>query len=93
MDSLLVVLAQASSGEGFNWNSFLGSPAVLFVLIPMLIGSVIATTAIVVTNLRGYHETKQLNELKSDMLQRGFTPDEIARVIESGAGPRSSSSK
>ena len=90
MDSLLAVLAQ-SSGESFNWNNLFDIPTVIFVF-GGVIGGVVAISAIVITSLRGYHETKQLNRLKSDMIDRGFAADEIARVVESGRGtpPKSS---
>ncbi len=80
MDSLL--LAQSSAG-GFRWELLFDVPVIIF-----LVGGVIAIFAIVAMNLRGYHENKQLNRLKEDMIDRGFAADEIARVVESGRTPK-----
>ena len=77
MDSSLDVLAQSSDG-GLSWNLLFGMPAIMFI-----IGGAIAISAIVATQVRGYHETKQLNRLKADMIARGFTADDIARVVGS----------
>ena len=78
MHSLLAVLAE-SSGGGFKWDLLFKMPVVIFV-----VGGAIAISAILATQLRGYYETKQLNRLKANMIERGFAADEIARVVESG---------
>ncbi len=75
MDSMWTLVAQ----EGIDWNQLLDMPGILFV-----VGGAIAIVAIVSTQLRGYVESKQLNRLKANMVERGFTADEIARVIDSG---------
>ncbi len=75
MNSVPTVLAQS----GFNWNMLFSTPTIIFV-----VGGAIAISAIVACNLRGHSESKQLNRLKADMIERGFSADEIARIIESG---------
>ncbi len=87
MDSLLSVLAQ-SSGGGFSWDLLFDHKVIIFV-----VGGAIAISAIVAAPLRGYFESKQLNRLKADMIERGFAADEIARVVESGRGTSPSSKK
>jgi hypothetical protein len=82
---LLAFLAQ-SSGEASNWDRLFEMPVVIFV-----VGGAIAISAIVATNLRGYHETKQLNRLKADRIDQGFAADEIARVVNSGPDASSKS--
>ncbi|MEM7233933.1 MAG: hypothetical protein AAF517_17275 [Planctomycetota bacterium] len=82
MDSLLPVLAQTST---IDWNKAFEMPNVIFV-VGGVVGGLIAILSIVITNLRGYHESKQANQIKADMIQRGFSSEEIARVIESSPG-------
>ena len=78
MHSLLAVPTQSSDGS-FRWDLLFDMPVILFV-----VGGAIAISAIVATQLRGYFESKQLNHLKANMIERGFAADEIARVVDTG---------
>lgn len=57
-------------------------PGVLIPAIPILCGSLIALTAIVSNHWRKHRQTELEITLKQDMLNRGFTAEEIERVVK-----------
>jgi hypothetical protein len=73
---------------GIDWNALLQQPDAF----GMLIG--LGTTAIVILGVtiaiqwRKAQQAKCNAELKARMIERGFTADEIERVINAGAGRR-----
>ena len=63
----------------FDWGELLEMPTLIF-----LVGGVIAVTAIVATQWRQAQKTSDNARLKEQMIQRGFSADEIERVINAG---------
>jgi hypothetical protein len=64
----------------FDWGELLEMPTLIF-----LVGGVIAITAIVADQWRRAQKTSDEARLKEQMIQRGFSADEIERVIKTGA--------
>lgn len=63
-----------------NWNALITPPTVF-----VLAGIVVALVAIVVPQWCRVQQTTTLARLTRDMMDRGFSADEIERVLESGA--------
>ena len=82
MHSLISILAQEAARSTFSWDQVFESRVLVF-----LVGGAIAICAIVGSQLRRASATKQANRLKADMIERGFSADEIARVIAADAEP------
>ncbi len=57
-------------------------PAVLIPLVPVLCGALIALTAIISSQWRKHRQTELEVSLKHDMLNRGFSAEEIERVVK-----------
>ena len=74
MDLSTALLAHS---ETFTWSRLLDSEVLVF-----LVGGIIAVCAIVGSQLRRHYESKNNARLKADMLERGFSAEQIARVIE-----------
>ena len=62
-----------------DWNTLLEPPAIVFI-----VGGIIALVAIIVPQWRKAQQAAAEARLKEQMLQRGFSADEIERVIRAG---------
>jgi hypothetical protein len=58
----------------------------LTLLLGILVGGIIAVTAIVTAHLRETHQAQQEAILKQEMLQRGMSAEEIVQVITTSRG-------
>ena len=65
----------------FDWDDLFEPPTIIF-----LVGGLIAVTAIVAHQWRRAQKSSDDARLKEQMLQRGFSAEEIERVIKAGAG-------
>jgi len=65
---------------GEIWPLLFGMPNIVFT-----VGWLIAMTAIAATQWRKYAQSREENELKRQMLERGCTTEEIERVIRAAA--------
>ena len=68
---------------GINWNRILDPPVIMFI-----VGAIIAVAAIVAPQWRKAAKASEDARLKEQMIQRGFSADEIERVIRAGAGEK-----
>ena len=57
-------------------------PSVLVPAIPVVCGALIALTAIISSQWRKHRQTELEASLKHDMLNRGFTAEDIERVVK-----------
>jgi hypothetical protein len=67
--------------------------ALLVVLTGLVVGLIIAVTAIIVSNWRRVRQLDIEGTLKQDMLQRGMSAEDIERVIRASAIPAETESK
>jgi SOS response regulatory protein OraA/RecX len=65
---------------GIDWNRILEPPVVMFI-----VAAIIAVAAIVAPQWRRSVKASEDARLKEQMIQRGFSADEIERVIRAGA--------
>jgi hypothetical protein len=63
-----------------DWNVLLEPPAIVFVA-----GAIIAVAGIAFPQWRKAVQAREEARLKEQMIQRGFSPDEIERVIRASA--------
>ena len=63
----------------WDWSQLLRMPTLVFV-----VGSVIAVIAIVLPHWRRVREVEAASRLKQKMVDRGFSADEIERVLSAG---------
>lgn len=63
----------------FDWSRLLRMPTLVFV-----VGGVIAVFAIVLPQWRRVREVEAASRLKQKMIDRGFSADEIERVLKAG---------
>ncbi len=75
---MMVMLAQ------IDWNTLLQKPDMLPLLVLVPTMGMVALVAIIVPQWRKVRQTDAAAALKSQMIQRGFSADEIIRVIEAG---------
>lgn len=61
----------------FDWSQLLRTPTIVFV-----VGGVIAVFAIVLPHWRRVREVEAASRLKQKMIDRGFSADEIERVLK-----------
>jgi len=57
-------------------------PALLIPLLPIVLGALIALTAIVASQWRKHRQTELEISLKHDLLNRGFSAEEIEKVVK-----------
>ena len=65
----------------FAWEVLFGIPQVIFV-----VGGAIAITGVIAVQWRMIHEARDRRELKRQLVERGFSAEEIERVIRAGTG-------
>jgi hypothetical protein len=65
----------------------------LFIIIVFGGGILCGIVYIVMENWRKARAAEQNAVLKKDMIERGFSPDDIIRIIESGASPEEADSR
>jgi hypothetical protein len=93
LDAGHILLSQVIWEQNDAWTStFFGlNPAQRFVLIIVAIGCatgvLLGTLGIVTSAISSFHRRRAEMELKREMLDRGMSADEIAKVIESAAPP------
>ena len=66
--------------SAIDWNLLLGPPTIFG-----LGGIVLAIVAVVAPQWRRVQQTTILAKLTRDMLDRGFTAEQIERILEAGA--------
>ena len=64
---------------GWNWGQLLDPGTLVFVM-----GGVVAVSAIVFPQWRRVRHTEAATRLKHKMIDRGFSADEIERVLNAG---------
>ena len=69
-----------------NWNSLLANPDLLVLVAVWAIVGGVVLGAIIAVQWRKVEQAKAEAHLKEQMIERGFTADEIIRVISAGAG-------
>jgi hypothetical protein len=65
---------------GIDWNRMLDPPVIVFI-----VGAIIVVAAIVAPQWRQAAKASEDARLKEQMIQRGFSVEEIERVIRAGA--------
>lgn len=63
----------------FHWSQLLKMPTLVFI-----VGGVIALFAIVLPQWRRVREVEASSRLKQKMIDRGYSADEIERVLNAG---------
>ena len=65
---------------GIDWDRVFDPPVIVFI-----VGAIVAVAAIVAPQWRKAAKASEDARLKEQMIQRGFSADEIERVIRAGA--------
>ena len=72
-----------------DWNSLLHhDPGMPFFLVGLAIGGFVSVTAIVAVQWRKAQQTSYEATLKAKMIDRGFSADEIIKVVGVSTAPR-----
>ena len=69
-----------------NWDSLLADPGLLVVIAVWVIVGGVVIGAIIAVQWRKVEQAKVEAHLKEQMIARGFTADEIIKVINTDAG-------
>jgi hypothetical protein len=69
-----------------DWNALLREPDALPLLVLVPIMGIVGLAAIIAPQWRKVQQTNAEARLKERMIERGFTADEIIRVINTGVG-------
>ncbi len=69
-----------------DWNSLLADPGLVVVFAVWAIVGLVVLGAIIAVQWRKVQQAKNDATLKQQMIERGFTADEIVSVINAGAG-------